>query len=319
MMKFMNFVKKAVSFCIDFIRRICRKWLPGLGGRARAGLYAITTLAVYLTLVQTTRNLLPGAAGYIAYAAAVFLLLFSIPYVYRDLSRGMHFIVESNALTKKFFHEAGFRVVFITFLSIGINLIYMIYNAVLGIRNHSPWFISLAVYYSFLGGIRAFSLYKKRKADLFRDKAGARKREYLVMKQDGILLMSITADLSIMILLILTVDTVEVSSSIHVITVAFYTFYKIGAAVSNMIKVKKFDSPILTAIRNIGLADALVSLLSLQAVMLVSMETSGNRHFIDVMNGSAGLAVCGAIFLMGSRMVWRTLKETKKEGQDERR
>ena len=315
----MNSAKKAVNFCINFIRRICRKWLPALGGRARAGLYVVTALDVYLTLIQTTQNLLPEAAGYIVYVAAVFLLLFGIPYVYMDLSRGMHFVIESNALTKKFFHDTGFRVVFTTVLSMGINLTYMIYNAVWGIRNHSPWFISLAVYYSFLGGIRAFSLYQKRKTELLRDKAESGKREYLVMKQDGILLMLITADLSIMILLILTKDTVEISSSIHVITVAFYTFYKIGAAVFNMIKVKKLDSLILTAIRNIGLADALVSMLSLQAVMLVSMETSGNRHFIDVMNGSTGLAVCGAILLMGGWMIWRALKETKKGGQDERR
>ena len=59
------------------------------------------------------------------------------------------------------------------------------------------------------------------------------------------------------------------------------------------------------------LADALVSLLSLQAVMLVSMETAGNRHFINVMNGSTGLAVFGVIFLLGVWMIWNAGKKLK--------
>lgn len=311
MMKFMNSVKKAVNFCINLIRNLCRRRLPSLKIGTRIILYIVTVTVTGLTLLQVSGDILPETVGYFVYGAAVVLLIFSLPYAYRDLIRGFRFLIESNAVTRKFFHDAGYQVVFTTIFSMGINLAYMIYNAVWGILNHSPWFITLAVYYSFLGGIRAYSMYKKRKAESAEDERKARQKELLVMRRDGIFLLLITIDLMGMILLTITEDTVEASSAIHAITIAFFTFYKIGAAVSNMIKVKRLNSPILTAVRNIGLADALVSLLSLQAVMLVSMETAGNRHFINVMNGSTGLAVFGVIFLLGVWMIWNAGKKLK--------
>ena len=102
--------------------------------------------------------------------SAVVLLIFSLPYAYRDLIRGFRFLIESNAVTRKFFHDAGYQVVFTTIFSMGINLAYMIYNAVWGILNHSPWFITLAVYYSFLGESGRIPCIKKEKQSLQRMK-----------------------------------------------------------------------------------------------------------------------------------------------------
>ena len=73
-------------------------------------------------------------------------------------------------------------------------------------------------------------------------------------------------------------------------------------AVVNMIKVRKTKSPILITIRNIGTADALVSLLTLQATMLASFQ---NESSLDrnKMNAITGLAVCILIAILGISMI----------------
>ena len=56
-----------------------------------------------------------------------------------------------------------------------------------------------------------------------------------------------------------------------------------------MVKVRKMQSPILITLRNIGVADALVSLLTLQATMLASFrETSSPGPKPDEWDHRAG-------------------------------
>lgn len=123
-----------------------------------------------------------------------------------------------------------------------------------------------------------------------------------VIKTDGILLLVLNLALSGVVLLTIAQDTAKRYSEIMVISIAAYTFYKIIMAVVNMIKVRKTKSPILITIRNIGTADALVSLLTLQATMLASFQ---NESSLDrnQMNAITGLAVCILIAILGISMI----------------
>ena len=127
-------------------------------------------------------------------------------------------------------------------------------------------------------------------------------KEISVIKTDGILLLVLNLALSGVVLLTIAQDTAKRYSEIMVISIAAYTFYKIIMAVVNMIKVRKTKSPILITIRNIGTADALVSLLTLQATMLASFQ---NESSLDrnQMNAITGLAVCILIAILGISMI----------------
>ena len=100
-------------------------------------------------------------------------------------------------------------------------------------------------------------------------------------------------------------------SEIMAISIAAYTFYKttmaVTMAVINMVKVRKMQSPILITIRNIGVADALVSMLTLQTTMLASFQ---NTSHLDVnrMNALTGMAVCILIALLGISMIYYASK-----------
>ena len=65
-------------------------------------------------------------------------------------------------------------------------------------------------------------------------------------------------------------------------------------AVVNMVKVRKTKSPILITIRNIGAADALVSMLTLQAAMFASFQDKNSLNTNQI-NGAV-TAGCGLSF-----------------------
>ena len=123
----------------------------------------------------------------------------------------------------------------------------------------------------------------------------------------GILLLALNFALTGVILLTIAQDTAKRYSEIVVISIATYTFYKIIMAVANMVKVRKTRSPVLIAIRNIGTADALVSMLTLQATMLASFQGKGGLD-ANRMNAITGMVVCVLILALGVSMIHYAFK-----------
>ena len=134
-----------------------------------------------------------------------------------------------------------------------------------------------------------------------------RKKELAVIKTDGIFLLLLNLALSGVVLLTIAKGRAKTYSDIMAISIAAYTFYKIIMAVINMIKVRKMQSPILITIRNIGVADALVSVLTLQSTMLASFQKTDSLD-ANRMNGITGLAVCVLIAALGISMIYYASK-----------
>ena len=123
----------------------------------------------------------------------------------------------------------------------------------------------------------------------------------------GILLLVLNFALTGVILLTIAQDTAKRYSEVVVISIATYTFYKIIMAVANMVKVRKTRSPVLITIRNIGTADALVSMLTLQATMLASFQGKGGLD-AKRMNAITGMVVCVLILALGVSMIHYAFK-----------
>ena len=124
------------------------------------------------------------------------------------------------------------------------------------------------------------------------------------MKRDGMILLLVTGALGAIIFLKIVRNAVTPYSTVLAIATAAYTFYKIIFAVWNMRKVRKLGSPILTAIRNVAFADALVSLFSLQVLMFVSFESKESGSYDKLMNSVTGMVVCLSVVILGLRMVF---------------
>ncbi len=264
-----------------------------------------------LSVIQSQDNLLPKIVGILVYVLAAILLTGAFICLYKDLRNGIieKFLttVKKNSFGAHFLEDYRFRTILTTMPSFMINVAYTIYNGVIGIMNQSSWFITMAVYYRLLGIMSYCAVHTERKISRLEDHELIRKKELAVIKTDGILLLLLNLALSGVVLLTIAEGTAKAYSDIMAISIAAYTFYKIIMAVINMVKVRKMESPILITIRNIGVADALVSMLTLQMTMLVSFQGTDSLD-MNRMNGITGLAVCLLISALGISMIYYAFK-----------
>ena len=279
--------------------------------------YLVAAVVCILSVIQPQKNILPQSVGIIVYILAAVSLVAACMCIYRDLRKGiierLLLMIKRTSYGARFLEDYTFRTILTTLPTFLINVVYTVYNGVIGIANQSAWFITMAAYYSLLGIMRYCAVNTERKISRMTDPKLIRKKELSVIRTDGILLLLLNLALSGVVLLTIAKGTAKTYSEIMVISIAAYTFYKITMAVINMVKVRKMQSPILITIRNIGVADALVSMLTLQTTMLASFQDTSS---IDAnrMNGITGLAVCILIALLGASMIYyaskRILKDT---------
>ena len=262
-------------------------------------------------MIQVQKGILPQIAGILVYIFAAVSLTAACICLYNDLRNGviekLLMTVKKTSFGAQFLEDYTFRTILTTMPSFIINVAYTVYNGVIGIVNQSSWFITMAVYYSLLGVMRYHAVNTGRKISRMKNQKLIRKKELAVIKTDGILLLLLNLALSGVVLLTIAKGRAKAYSEIMAISIAAYTFYKTTMAVINMVKVRKMQSPILITIRNIGVADALVSMLTLQTTMLASFQ---NTSHLDVnrMNALTGMAVCILIALLGISMIYYASK-----------
>ena len=86
------------------------------------------------------------------------------------------------------------------------------------------------------------------------------------------------------------------------ITIATYTFTKITIAIIGMVKAKSSASPVLKTLRNISLADACVSIYTMQRSMLVSFPGMEALEIL-LLNIFTGTAVWILVLLLGLNLI----------------
>ena len=273
--------------------------------------YLEAAVVSIVAVIQSQKNVLPQIVGAIIYVLAAVSMAAVCICLYRDLRKGLIekllLMIKKTAFGARFLEDYTFRTILTTLPSFLVNVAYTVYNGVIGIMNQSAWFITMAVYYSLLGIMRYRAVNAERKISRMEDPKQIKKKELSIIRTDGILLLVLNLTLSGVVLLTIAKGTAKTHTEIMVISIAAYTFYKITKAVINMIKVRKMQSPILITIRNIGVADALVSMLTLQSTMLTSFQKT-NSIDANRMNGITGLAVCILIALLGASMIYYASK-----------
>ena len=196
--------------------------------------------------------------------------------------------------------DKRYRIVAFAICGFSINLLYALYNGVLGIISHSIWFLSLCAYYTILSSMR-FGIIMQDRRNI--------STENFITRFCGIMLIVLAFVLSGSVYLSLTNDVAVKHQEIMMITIATYTFYKAAIAIVNTVKIRRKNSLLLSTIRSISCADAVVSILSLQRSMLVSFGEM-ERYRIYMMNILTGAGVFIIIISLGIGMIVKSMKKT---------
>lgn len=182
------------------------------------------------------------------------------------------------------------------FLSLLINFAYAAFHWTVGIVQQSWWMVTLGAYYLVLSVTRFSVLLIRRKGE-----------EDFAQRVTGILFLFLSVCLLGVMILSATDSRGKQIHEIVMIAMAAYTFTKLTLAIINLAKAKKTGSPAIRTLRNLSLADATVSIFSLQRSMLVSFPgmTPENIQLFNILTGTAtAILVCLlGINLIGGRRV----------------
>ena len=220
-------------------------------------------------------------------------------------------IAGKNHITKRLYEDYIFRTVFIMYISFAINIIYAAAYGINGVLKASLWLKTLSAYYIFLSITRFIIMRMTVKVRRKTYRAAKEKfiwRRYLAV---GILLFSSAAIFSAFTIILINGEGGKHYAGYFIYVMCIYTFYKGISAVRNLIKAKKMKDPLMSMIRHIGQADALLSILSLQTAMFASFAQPGENtaEFIRTMNGITGGLVCVIILFLGISMSVRAIRE----------
>ncbi len=194
------------------------------------------------------------------------------------------------------------------YATLAVNVLYIGVNVVMYFLYDSMWFLILAAYYGILAWMRFLLLRYKAKHEIGSNRKGELQRAILCSS----ILLLVNVILSGTVLMILYEGRGFFYHGILIYVVALYTFYVTVHAIVNVIKYRKYNSPVMLTAKVIALSAALVSMLSLETAMLSEFGAEMPEMQKQIMIAATGGGVSVAVIIMSCLMIVKSAKEIKK-------
>lgn len=287
----------------QFFMRLWHRILnPSLVQAAIATVIGSALIAVAIVLSMSGTN---DIGAYVCYSLSLLALVYIgyiVYYGYPRVKQRTLEVASRYEFTANLVKNYGYRTMVVAGASIFLNAIYAVYNGAIALHYSSLWSALFAVYYVLLCALRGGILTGTRRKGNEGKTDGERRLHVINLYiRSGMLLIVFTL-LIIVGIVRLAVAGSGVQQSQYLIYVsAIYTFLRFGFAVHNIRKAKKFDDFGTKALRNIGFADALVALFTLQ--MSMTSAFGGGGDFSRIIGMVTGSSVCAIIIFMGIYMI----------------
>lgn len=267
-------------------------------------LIPIATVFLVYSMVFLGTESVTAIISYVLAAYTLTVWCFKIPYL-------IHFFKtfkEENRYVRRWQEDTRLRVNVSLYGTLIWNTAYAVFQLGLGFWHHTFWFYSLAGYYIALAVMRFFLVRHTR-----RHKPGEKMREELIKYRTCgwvFLLMNLT--LSVMVFFMVYWNRTFHHHEITTIALAAYTFIAFTMAIINMVKYRKYNSPVYSASKAISLASACVSMLTLESTMLTTfgdgtMDTLTRK----ILLGATGGVISIFIIVMAIYMIVQSSKKLK--------
>lgn len=210
-----------------------------------------------------------------------------------------------NPFVGRYLKEDMFRAETALYQGFLINLLYAGIKMFSGVVYRSVWFITLAVYYILLAVMRAALLHYVRKSG--KNKVSEWRRYRLC----GIILLFMNVALAGMVILVVHQNSGFEYPGVLIYIMAMYAFYAAITAVRNVVKFRRYGSPVMSAAKVINLTAALVSMLSLETAMLTQFGAAEDPVFRQIMTASTGAGISMIVLGMAVFMIVRSTEQLK--------
>ena len=262
---------------------------------------------IFIFATQNTR----GAPAYPIYCMSAYSLTIWLAAIPRLTKRMKSAIMSSRIVQKaaasriagRYLTDLAFRGSVSIYQGMAVNFFYVVFRVIAGIRYASVWFISMAVYYLVLGGLRAYLIvcYRRRNPDL----------ERRCYHTTAWLLFLLNVPMGGMIVLMVRTNSGFFYPGSIIYLSALYTFYAMTVSIINLVKFRRLGSPILSAAKVLNLISAMMSILGLQTAMIARFSENGER-FRMMMNAITGGFVYGIVILIAVIMLLHSRKTRRK-------
>ena len=211
-----------------------------------------------------------------------------------------------NKYAQRWLTDTHLRVNVSLYGSLLWNVAYAVFQLGLGFWYHTFWYYSLAGYYICLAVMRFFLVLHTRK-----NKAGEKLREELIKyRRCGMIFLTMNLALSLIVFFMVYWNRTFEHHEITTIAMAAYTFTTLVTAIINVVKYRKYQSPVYSASKAIGLTAALVSMLTLESTMLTTFS-DGTMTLTErkILLGCTGAIICLFIVVMAIYMIVQSSKK----------
>lgn len=270
--------------------------------------------AVMIVLVPVATVLLVGSmvfmgtetpvaiASYVLSAYTLTVWCFRIPYLIKFFGT----FKRENKYLRIWRDDTRLRVNVSLYGSLAWNALYGIFQLWLGFYHSTFWFGSLGAYYVCLAVMRFFLVKHTRRY-------APGERMYIELKKYracGWIFLLMNLALALIIFFMVYWSRTFEHHMITAIAMAAYTFTSLTTAIINVVKYRKYNSPVFSASKVISLASALVSMLTLESTML----TTFNDGTVSALMRKWMLGATGAVIslLIVAMAVYMIVAGTKK-------
>jgi len=264
-------------------------------------------IAIMIILVPIATVLLVGSMVFIgtespiaivSYVIAAYTLTvwcLKIPYLIKFFKT----FKDENKYARKWQDDTRLRVNVSLYSSLSWNALYGILQLWLGFYHHTFWFYSLGAYYICLAIMRFFLVRHTTKYA-----PGERMQtELKKYRACGIVFLVMNLALALIIFFMVYWNRTFEHHMITAIAMAAYTFTSLTTAIINVVKYRKYNSPVFSASKAISLAAALVSMLTLESTMLTTfgdgtMTATVQKWMLGATGGVISLMIVTAAIYM---------------------
>ncbi len=259
-------------------------------------LLPIATVLLVGSMVFVGAESVIAIISYILSAYTLTVWCFRIPHLIKSFKT----FKDENKFARRWQDDTRLRVNVSLYGSFAWNALYGIFQLWLGFYHHTFWFYSLGAYYICLAVMRFFLARHTSKYA----PGEVMQTELLKYRACGIVFLLMNLALALIIFFMVYWNRTFQHHMITTIAMAAYTFTALTTAIVNVIKYRKYNSPVFSASKAISLAAALVSMLTLESTMLTTfgdgtMTAAAQKWMLGATGGAiSALVVATAIYMI---------------------
>lgn len=274
----------------------------------------LIVILIFFSAVSLVMIFLEGLemsiVAYICYAIAFYTLVVVCVVCWKKIPayvKGVKEKLHENKYTDRYLTDDVFKTKVGLYRSLSINLIYVLINVLSAYIYQTNWFGIFAVYYGIIAIMRFLLISYAGKNPIGENYLGELKRARLC----ACILLTANLVLSGAILMMVYFDKGFEYQGFLIYVIALYTFYITTTAIIDMIKYRKYKSPVMSVTKVIKMASSLFSMLFLETAMLAqfgkNMEVAAKR--IMIVATGAGISI--VVITMAVYMIVRSSNEIK--------